>query len=293
MTVGDLALPHFSNYVISITTIPSRINKIQPVINSFINQRTKSSIEKFIYINIPIKYDRFDETITKNDIPFFLRNMKNVVINFVDTDFGPATKLLGLPRKDISSDTIVLITDDDTEKEKFWADFLIENIKNRPNSVTSITSLHYNNYSTSLIFGGGGYGFYNRLNLNGLLQFYEAHKSHCKYVDDDMFTYFLKYKNIQVNFAQPNMKMYIPEKAHFDNKLRDLGGEFNRKTLQTNCKLLFEQTLTNSHNQAGYRKWLIFAMVCLVVVALLLLAKKIKFFEDLFPNNWKIKQVEI
>ena len=143
-------LPTYSKYVISITTIPSRINNIKPVIESFINQSTKSSLEKFIYINIPKKYDRFDETITEKDIPIFLRNMKNVVINFVDTDYGPATKLLGLPRSSISKDTIVLITDDDSEKENFWADFLIENIQNLPNSVSSIAPPHYN----TIIFGG-------------------------------------------------------------------------------------------------------------------------------------------
>tara|TARA_B100001094_G_C18106033_1_gene758417 strand:- start:442 stop:1170 length:729 start_codon:yes stop_codon:yes gene_type:complete len=218
-------------YVVSISTIPSRINKIQPIINSFLNQTYKPHR---IYIHIPNKYNRFTETIDK--IPDFLTKNPKVVINRIPVDFGPASKLFGMFQTNYKG--IILVTDDDSVKKPNWAQALIRNIKKNPNSVSTI---HPN-----LIFGYKGFGMYSDLfDRNDIINTFHQKKESCILVDDDFLTHYCKLRNIHVNFIRDpfsrdhTSKYTQGRELPFGDKLIKLGGENTRSNLRTKCKHAF------------------------------------------------------
>ena len=140
--------------IISLTTIPSRINEIEPVLISLINQDYKPDL---IYLNIPKQYKRFKSRIL---IPDFFKKYNNVVkIFYIEKDFGPATKFIGSMLNDnISNNDILIITDDDIVKKKHWLRLLLNNYKN--NRVTSFVEL---NLGQKIIWGYLGYAFIKKI----------------------------------------------------------------------------------------------------------------------------------
>lgn len=74
--------------IVSFTTSPTRINKIKEMVDSILLQTKKPD---FFILNIPKVFKRTNETY---DIPNFLKN-KDIILNILDVDYGPATKLIG------------------------------------------------------------------------------------------------------------------------------------------------------------------------------------------------------
>ena len=144
-------------YIISITTIPSRVKHIQDTVNSLLNQSPKPYK---IVVNIPKKYKRFPHETCK--IPLFLKNNERIIINEIDIDYGPATKLLGLKNIDIVHNkevSAILITDDDMKKSNTWAFELLS----RMNNVDEVYQLMItkNKYMDFKIYGYKGFGLYS------------------------------------------------------------------------------------------------------------------------------------
>jgi hypothetical protein len=73
-------------FIVSFTTSPTRINKCSQMIYSILNQTRKPDL--FI-LNIPHVFDRTGETYS---VPKYIN--KQVVVNHVDRDYGPATKII-------------------------------------------------------------------------------------------------------------------------------------------------------------------------------------------------------
>lgn len=94
--------------ITSCTTSPSRIYKMKETLESLENQNL--SPDKMI-LNLPYVYSRTNETYT---IPDYIKENKKIVINRLDIDYGPATKLVGtilnIPKDE---DTWIIIHDDD------------------------------------------------------------------------------------------------------------------------------------------------------------------------------------
>lgn len=94
--------------VISLTTIPSRINELKTSLECLSKQNIQP---RQIYLNIPYKFKRKNEEYV---IPQWLHNYPNLTILRTE-DYGPATKLLGTLKKgDINDNTIIITVDDDT-----------------------------------------------------------------------------------------------------------------------------------------------------------------------------------
>ncbi len=97
--------PEKRKVVISLTTIPKRINKLKPTLCSILDQTRR--VDE-ICINVPY-------TTLKGDIyniPDWLKRLKNVRIKRCDKDWGPSTKLIPtLIREDHK--TIIIVVDDD------------------------------------------------------------------------------------------------------------------------------------------------------------------------------------
>lgn len=73
-------------FIVSFTTSPTRINKCGPMINSILDQTRKPDL---FLLNIPEKFARTGEFYI---VPKYIR--KSLTVNRVDTDYGPATKIL-------------------------------------------------------------------------------------------------------------------------------------------------------------------------------------------------------
>ena len=75
-----------TKFVVSFTTSPTRIGKCGPMIHSILNQTRKPDL---FLLNIPEEFARTGETY---NVPKYIR--KSLTVNRIDTDYGPATKIL-------------------------------------------------------------------------------------------------------------------------------------------------------------------------------------------------------
>lgn len=179
---------------ICLSTIPTRINDLKPVLESLINQTVTPNL---IYINIPKKYNRFKNV--KIKIPQFMNEgiIKNKVKIFnVDKDYGPGTKFIGsLFNKNIKDNDLIVITDDDIVKHNDWLEKLVNCY-----SENKICCFVEKNLGKQIIWGYLGYIFQKKLlNLNNLLEFYNNVKSECILIDDHWLTGYCAYKKIFIH----------------------------------------------------------------------------------------------
>jgi hypothetical protein len=102
--------------VISLTTSPSRIHKIEPMINSLMNQTIPP---KKIYIHLPYIFKRNNTVF--GILPKFITNNPLVIIDRCN-DIGPATKIIPMKDIEMNGNTLVLSVDDDI----YYSDTIIE-----------------------------------------------------------------------------------------------------------------------------------------------------------------------
>lgn len=93
--------------VFSFTTLPSRIKNIKPTIASLLDQKIRP--DKII-LNIP-KFSKREKR--PYLIPDFLKQCPYILINEIEEDMGPATKLLPTLNLLKETDTLIVIGDDD------------------------------------------------------------------------------------------------------------------------------------------------------------------------------------
>lgn len=96
-----------TNYVVSLSTTPYRINAIRPTIENLFAQNLPP---KAVYLSVPYLFKRDN---LEYVIPEWLANDSRITILRTE-DYGPATKLLGvLKQTDLDPDTIIVTVDDD------------------------------------------------------------------------------------------------------------------------------------------------------------------------------------
>ncbi len=107
-TIGAKYYLTDQDIIISMTTTPHRINKLEVPLQCLSRQNIKI---RQIYISIPHIFKRDN---MEYHIPEWLENYPNVTILRTD-DYGPATKILGaLKHAELRDDTIIISVDDDT-----------------------------------------------------------------------------------------------------------------------------------------------------------------------------------
>lgn len=122
--------------VVTMTTMPARITKIWPTLNSILLQ---SELPEKIYLWLPKQYKRFEEKITV--LPATIENHPLIDIKFIDMDYGPATKLLpALTHFKKSNKKIIVIDDDIIYKKTFLKTMLDFSNKYPDHAITSIGS---------------------------------------------------------------------------------------------------------------------------------------------------------
>ena len=181
---------------ISITTTPSRIDKIQPVIDSFINQTLRPTS---ILINIPIISFRGE----KYKIPEWLKEYDReglVRIIKLSKDYGPGTKLYGALKVVDNPNAIIVIADDDIVHSKRWFENIIFFSEKDPKSACSYLKWNYKGIDV----GQGYMGVAMRRGMirDDILNFPDVS---CIRGDDLWISAYLHNKNIKINRIIPRL----------------------------------------------------------------------------------------
>jgi hypothetical protein len=214
--------------IISLTTIPSRIKYLEPVIESLLDQNI---IPDMIYLNIPKKYKRFNEEIV---IPDFIYKYQKLNIYQVDKDYGPATKFIGsLQNPEIKNNDLIVVTDDDIIKKSCWLEKLID--CHQPNKVCGFVEKRL---GQSIIWGYLGYLFKKSLfDVDDIINFYENVKDDCYLVDDHWFTGYCHYRKIKIYNISISYNSVINKKLlKGKDSLVALPGDNNRRKVSEKCR---------------------------------------------------------
>ena len=177
---------------VSTSTIPQRIKNLDRSIKSLLNQSTKPDK---IFINIPFKYRRFNETIKDDEIPKFDSSVVEITRC---EDCGPATKLLGSLDK-LEKNSLVILFDDDHVYENYMVEKFSYFYSKAPNNAYSF----YVHPLEKFGIGQGADGFGINTNfLDGIKIFYNKVVKDYKelFLYDDLwisyFLYFFKKNKI-------------------------------------------------------------------------------------------------
>jgi hypothetical protein len=218
--------------IVSLTTIPSRIDKIHVMIDSLSNQTLKP--DKII-LYIPKISKRLG---TKYIIPESLLSCKDKIpcfdIHFIDDDYGPCTKLIPSIQEFTSSRDILISIDDDVILEEHTFEELIKYHKLHPNDVLCFMGIndgkymhseylkYYNatTYVINDIMGGYRSILYPRTvfendffdHYQKLLVLHNNDELPIIFSDDHLWAEYLKYKNVtkrligtdHLNWHHPN-----------------------------------------------------------------------------------------
>ena len=177
---------------VSISTIPQRIKNLIESVKSLLNQTKKPNK---IFINIPLKYQRFTEIIKDDQIPKFDSNLIEITRC---EDCGPATKLLGSLNK-LEKNSLVILADDDHIYENYMIEKFFYFYSKAPNNAYSF----YVHPLGKFGIGQGADGFaINTNHLTGIKILYDKIVKNYKelFLYDDLwisyFLYFFKKNKI-------------------------------------------------------------------------------------------------
>jgi len=191
---------------VSLSVIPQRIKNINHSVDSLLRQTKKPDK---IFINIPNKYRRFDDTIEDSQIPKFSDD--RVEITRCE-DCGPGTKLLGSLDK-LEKNSLLILADDDHIYENYMIEKFYYFYSKAPNNAYSFYVHPLGNFGV----GQGADGFaINTNHLEGIKIFYD------KIVKDyqELFLYDDLWISYFLYFFRKNKILSLQEhlKKNQDNK---------------------------------------------------------------------------
>jgi hypothetical protein len=139
----------YCKYYFSLTTIPSRIDKLEDVVNSLVHQTIKPIK---IFIHIPKFYKRFNCCIDESRMVDIIENYKQkfndiVEFNICDNDYGPATKFIPMMKMNNIDDNIpIIILDDDIVYDKNLSAILLKDSYRYPDSCVTAFGITHSAY---------------------------------------------------------------------------------------------------------------------------------------------------
>lgn len=226
-----------NKYIISFTTIPTRLKNIHLTIDSLLNQLVKP--EKII-LNVPKIYSlRFKMSIDIISVNELLKKYQNkIIINYLDEDYGPVTKLLGILKNniiDINQENLYIILLDD---DIIYPNNIIKNFNKYANIEDPIKIGGYlvQNYSGIRVAYGSSTIFIKANELNKFMDYYNIIKEYdlIKFHDDIFISYYFNINNHYVhkipydNGWVSNRKITVSSEV---DALHNLDNNYNRKFL--------------------------------------------------------------
>jgi hypothetical protein len=211
--------------IISITSLPSRIGKLRPCLDSLLAGDARPDK---ILLPLP-KFSRRENC--AYEIPGFLKDY-GAAVETVETeqDWGPGTKVLGALGR-IPDPCYLIVADDDVRYRPRFLASLLE--AQRADHAASFSHHTYRTGGLTVGQGCDGFSFFSP-NLRGLDAFYREHVSGTDlfYHDDLWLSFFLFSRGIAIKkpIAEKGAgPMY--EAVHHTNSLNQLTGDLARKQL--------------------------------------------------------------
>jgi hypothetical protein len=191
-------------YVVSLTTIPSKFQHLHHTMDSLIQQTLPPSK---IVINLPKQYHfRLKGEISDEDVAAFLKPYAAFpcVVNRTE-DFGPGTKLLGVLKSNLlegmdPSDTYLVLVDDDLIYKPQMLEWLDQAVKNK----TEVGSFWVYPFH-ELRVGQGADAFLMRLSLmDSFLDYYDRIKAqdYVNYHDDFYISFYFQRMKKQIEHVK-------------------------------------------------------------------------------------------
>jgi hypothetical protein len=228
-----------NKYIVSLTTIPTKFDNLYLTIDSII---TQSILPDKIIINIPKIYNfRMNSTcISQDKINEFIDKYSkyNVIVNMLDHDFGPGTKLLGLFHSNIinsfeNDNTYIILIDDDLIYKPYMIEYFDNHTKYCHN--VDVASFYvYNHDNVNIGQGADGF-FIKQHTLKHFSQYYDKIKEedYINYHDDFYISYYFQLINKHIHFIQPPHYCLIYDlSVNSDiDALRYIQGKYDRGNL--------------------------------------------------------------
>lgn len=238
-----------NRYILSLTTIPSKFDKVHVVIDSLLKQTLKPSK---IVINIPKVYNfRFDsKSIPRKDIDKLRERYSenDIMINIMDKDYGPVSKLMGLfnnfdklnLREEEKEKTFIVLVDDDHMYKPYMLKYFDDNLKrNKGIEVASYWIIDYKHVT----IGQGADGFFMKYNtLSKFRDYYNIIKDldYVHYHDDFLISYYFLLRKQKVHYIKaPNNRPVYDIFNQIDG-LKELNGKYSRDNLNEKISEIFE-----------------------------------------------------
>lgn len=209
------------------STLPSRIGKIRPAIDSLLaNTRGPDKI----VLTVPRRPLRGDATLV---VPGFLDEpgyRERIALNLIEEDFGPGSKLMGCLGH-IATPCVVILADDDME----YRDFLLERLyaEQVADRTRSFSFYAYRHGGMTIGQGADGFSIWSE-NLRGIDAFYEANVrgERIAFHDDLWISYFLLTRGVTVEGLQGELGgTLVYRSVHTDESLSTLEGDLARERL--------------------------------------------------------------
>jgi hypothetical protein len=230
-----------SNYpvIISITTLPSRIGKMRPCLESLLSGQV---VPDKLLLALPAVSKRENSPYC---IPDFLRDAdfcgSRINIVNADRDWGPGTKLLGSLDALPIECYLVLADDDVRYRPDFLAGLLNAQVRDHRSSFSYYT---YRVEGLTIGQGCDGFTFWSP-NVFGMKSFAESHVDGTDlfFHDDLWISFFLALKGIAIKSLRPQLGgTLIYETLHETNSLRYLTGSLAREDLsRREARKLFQK----------------------------------------------------
>ncbi len=228
-----------NNFIGTLTTTQLRINKINNVIQSIINQKYKVNN---LYINIP-NFDCIQKEVYLIP-PSIYKLLPNIII-YRCNDYGPLTKLIPILKKTSINDDFWIITfDDDTfyeEEQTNYIDLYIKNYNYNKNLVFGFIGFDFDkNYDivykseekcVDILEGYGSIAYHRSIFKDDFIDYLNKliTNNNCKYSDDILISNYLAKHNINRlqmysdNFNKDKSieKKYIFKYSNYNDSLKN------------------------------------------------------------------------
>jgi len=221
---------------VSLTTIPTKFDTIHATIDSLLNQ---TLMPKKIVLNIPKIYNfrLNDNTIDSSKLCQFIEKYGDrIVINQINNDYGPGTKLLGLFSTDLISEdenTFIVLVDDDVKYKPYMIEYFDKCVQNNNMiEVASYCVFPCNN----ITIGQGVDGYFIKQNLlNKFQEYYTMIKAHdyVNYHDDLYISYYFGILKKEIHYIIPpyNSGIYELTPSIEIDALKNIEGKYSRGLL--------------------------------------------------------------
>lgn len=220
-----------------LTTIPSRLENIDKVLDSFLKQ---TILPDNIFLMIPYKSIRNGK---EYKIPERISNYvkQNPRIKILRCqDYGPGTKLLGYIENNLSNDDeIIIIVDDDKYYNNNTIEVLLKTYKKNKDSIVSgrVSRQNGPGYLAEVPWGNRGILIHRSMIKDDIFDVFNKLKDSCMFVDDMLWYKYFKELH-KINIIEPSMWSVVTKKLNEYDALHKQGGDMARggeNGLQARC----------------------------------------------------------